>query len=509
MNSTRTKHSFYNFLVSVIPTILIMGMGFIKIKYFIEYYGSELNGVSSYFTQVISYLSLVEGGFTTAFVQSLYSPLSKKDKNKVTELFYGAHNVLSVISIIMFVISILVFIFLPSSVKNMFSLTKLLLIYAALVLPNILNYYIYAPTFVITADQKEYKINVYKQSILVIRLLLQVVFILMGLDFVFIVLIDGLAVILPTIIARRVVYKEYPYLRSYKQFKPDYSNVDNTKYLFVHKMAWVVKTSTDNLALVVFFPDERGLVLASIYNSYNYIITSLRTIFTNIINAPKNSFGNLFTEEGGRGKEVFEELMDFTLYLSGIVLITLFITFNNFILEWLEIETYVQSKLTVFLFCYMLFESLARTPIHIVRDVNGLFKDSKNYALFEAMLKVFLSVILVIPMQITGLLLGGAVSSIFIGFFFNAKLVYNKIFDESVLNFIKFISPKILIMFIVGLVGDRIWTRFVTIDGVVSWFINAGVLFIVVSLAMLGLYYLLFTPFRKFIFRIKSLLIRK
>jgi len=74
----RTKYSFYNFLVSIIASIALPLIGFVKVRLFIDLYGSELNGLQLTMAQVITYLNVCELAFSLAFRQLLFKPLAEK-----------------------------------------------------------------------------------------------------------------------------------------------------------------------------------------------------------------------------------------------------------------------------------------------------------------------------------------------------------------------------------------------------------------------------------------------
>ena len=56
----RTKYSFYNFLVSLITSVALPIFGFIKVRMFIDLYGSDLNGLQLTIMNVITFLNVFE-----------------------------------------------------------------------------------------------------------------------------------------------------------------------------------------------------------------------------------------------------------------------------------------------------------------------------------------------------------------------------------------------------------------------------------------------------------------
>ena len=74
----KTRRSMLNIITSIVPSFVIIVIGFLKFKYFINVYGDDLNGVVQLITQIYAYLSLAELGFGAATPCSqLHPDLSK------------------------------------------------------------------------------------------------------------------------------------------------------------------------------------------------------------------------------------------------------------------------------------------------------------------------------------------------------------------------------------------------------------------------------------------------
>ena len=66
MGLNKRKRIFYNLVVGILGKILLLILGFLVPKLYIENYGSEINGLLSSIAQVFFYLSLLEAGIGTA-----------------------------------------------------------------------------------------------------------------------------------------------------------------------------------------------------------------------------------------------------------------------------------------------------------------------------------------------------------------------------------------------------------------------------------------------------------
>ena len=96
----RTKKVIINFLTDAFPQIIIMALGFFKIKLFLNYLGEDLLGLYQLYGQIVSYLVLVEGGVGSAMLFRLYKPIHDHDKKKVNEIMAASRVVFTTIGTI-------------------------------------------------------------------------------------------------------------------------------------------------------------------------------------------------------------------------------------------------------------------------------------------------------------------------------------------------------------------------------------------------------------------------
>ena len=135
-------------------------------------------------------------------------------------------------------------------------------IYFLLLIPVVVSYFLMGPNIVVQADQQYYKINLGIQIITVLRSLFSIIIALMGLSFEVVLIIDGILTIISYAYSREKALKLYPYLRDNKE-KRDLSTLENTKHVFVHRMAGVALSNTDPLLLTYFISP----LMTNVYNA--------------------------------------------------------------------------------------------------------------------------------------------------------------------------------------------------------------------------------------------------
>ena len=82
----RIKNSIRNIYISMITQIVIILLGFLSRKVFLDNLGIEYLGINGLLTNILSMLSLVEGGIGTSIVYNLYKPLAENNIEKITAL---------------------------------------------------------------------------------------------------------------------------------------------------------------------------------------------------------------------------------------------------------------------------------------------------------------------------------------------------------------------------------------------------------------------------------------
>ncbi|MCF0115041.1 MAG: hypothetical protein HUJ56_06780 [Erysipelotrichaceae bacterium] len=500
----RTKYSFYNFLVSLITSVILPVVGFIKYRLFIDLYGSEINGLTLTIAQFITFLNICEIAYSLAFRQLLFKPLAEDDKETVLKIYYGARKVFKITGIIVISLGAIGSLFFPFFSESPFGYLETVLTFIFWLLPYGLSYFLMGPNFVIIADQKEYRINIFIQSIAILRMVVIVVGILLKLPFAFVVVVEGVNVLGSNIIAHHIALKNYPWLKEKREGDASLF-LNNAKYTIIQRLSTLATNNTDNLVISYFM----GYGMVSVYGAYSYLNEAVVKIVQSAITSPINSFGNLFNDKGADSYGVFTEFFNFACYIASISSICIFIVMNQFVHLWVAgREGYDVTVLIALLFAVNIFYLTMREPIIISRDANGLFKDAKNNAYLLAISKVVLSVVFIQWWGITGVLLATLLTNWLVDFLYNPKLVYTKVFNLNVMRYYKMVFSRLLVAAIIGLSGYLVWNHFYDYvsGGWIHFIISCMILGISVVVLVTGIYWFAYESFRNLIFRFLRIL---
>ena len=136
---------------------------------------------------------------------------------------------------------------------------------------------------------------------------------------------------IPNIMISRMVDKEFPYLKKYREL-PDREErngiLKNIGAMSMHKLAIVIVRNTDSLLMSSFI----GLATVGIYSNYRLVLNALNNLMTKVVTAFSGSVGNFAAlENSDRLYQVYKE-MDFLFFvLSGYLTGGLMMLFNPLI----------------------------------------------------------------------------------------------------------------------------------------------------------------------------------
>ena len=496
----RTKHSIYNLLVNVLSSLIVPVLGFIKVRLFVDLYGSELNGMQLVLMQFITFLNIFELAYSLAFRQLLYKPLSEKNRQKVLEIYWGAKKIFMATGWFLLVVGGIAGFVIPYFINSDISSWEIIISYFILFMPFALSYFLMGPNFVIAADQQEYKISIWIQGIAIVRMIVMIGVILLQLPYILIFIVEGCQILLSNVIARQVALKNYPWLNEKKE-SVDGLFAHNIRYTLSHRLAQITNANTDNLIIQAFF----GLELVSVFGAYSYLAEAINKVVNSIVTSPINSFGNLFNDTKRDVYAVFTEFYNFSTYIGTVIAICVFVVMNRLVLIWMGQDLYVLNNVASFLLALNMFYLTQREPLLVARDTNGLFKKAVLNAYLIAIVKIVLSILLIRRYRIVGILFATAISYWVVDFLYTPFLVYRHVFHLDARRYYKMVVLRVFVMVGVGVLAYFGWSSF-------TWYTDTSILHFLLGCMILGLcvfvvvtilYWLLFKSFRNLLLRLK------
>lgn len=505
----RTKNSIKNIYMSLVTQIVIVALGFISRKVFIDSLGTEYLGINGLLTNIISMLSLAEAGIGTSIVYKLYKPLAERDESKIIVLIQLYKKLYSIIAIIVFLLSLTIYPFIDKLIKDGESIPfiSISIIYFIFVFKNVISYLNAHKWSLINADQKGYILAKYNLIFNVITTISKIIILLITKNYILFLLIELVIFIVQNIWNGKVVNKRYPYIKTKKKYSVEKEVkkelVCNTKALFLHSIGRYCVFGTDNILISVFI----NIRAVGLYSNYTMIISQLNSLLNSVIWNIGASVGNLIAiESKEKSYEIFNvvHLVNFWIYSFGTIF--LFNLTEPFINWWLG-EGLLLDRFTFIFVLINFYLTGMRASILTFKGQAGIFTQDKYGPLIEAIVNLLTSIILVEYLGLAGIFMGTAISTILVPFWIQSKLVYNKIFNKSVVEYFR----KYIFYAIVTLFAGFITTFLCNVLVVGNSFISLVLKGIICILAVNILYLLIFfkTYEFKYIWKIISSTISK
>lgn len=444
----RTKNSLKNIYISIFSQVIVIMLGFISRKIFIDSLGTEYLGINGLLTNVLSMLSLVEGGIGASIVYNLYKPLAENDKGKIIALIQLYKKLYGILAIIVFLLSLSLYPFLGSIIKEGESISYIAIVYFIFVLRNIVSYLNAHKWSLINADQKGYVLTRINLVFDIFTTVSKLVILLTTKNYILYLLIDAGIFILQNIYNGRIVNKRYPYIKTKEKYKVDTeireNLITNVKAIFMHKIGGFCVYGTDNILISAFI----NIKTVGLYSNYTMIIGQLSALVNPILSSVSASVGNLVAiESEEKNYEIFNVIYLVNFWIYGICAIFLYNLLEPFIDWWIG-KGFLLDNLTFLVIIINFYLSGLRSSIGMFKEKAGIFTEDKYVPLVESVVNLGSSIILVKYLGLAGIFLGTTISTITLPFWNQPRLVYKKLFKKPLKEyFIKYSGYAVLTIF--------------------------------------------------------------
>lgn len=429
-----SKKVVVNSLFGVIYKLTTLILGFITRKIFIHYMGSELLGLNSLFTDLLSFLNLADLGIGVSVQFSLYKPLAENNEDRIVSIVNTTRNIFNVIGIGIMLGGLLLTFFLDYLIaNNPYDISFLRIVFMLNVLSISLTYFIAHKKIFLQAKEEIYLVNITDTVTQLLGMILKVFAVLLFKSYYLFVIVSILCTLVSNIVIRKTCDKRYPYLNRTVIYPDDRKKLFlSLKDVIPLKLGMYLYTSTDNVIISSFL----GLASVAAYSNYMLIINSVMQFCYMIAEAFKVSFGNLAYETGSIEKLAkyfntylfLQYLMSSFCATSLLCLLDPFIRLvfgNSFVIPFSCV-----AALALDFFIHSLYQ-----PLSMVFGALGKFKEDKTITLGIDVVNIALSLVLIKPLGILGPILGTLFSNTITWIFRIYQIVYLE-FKMSVKAFV-------------------------------------------------------------------------
>lgn len=446
----RTKYAVKNIAISIFSQVVIVLLGFLSRKVFVDNLGAEYLGVNGLLTNILSMMVLVEGGIGISIVYNLYKPLAEKNKEKIIALVQLYKRTYWVLAIIMLVVSLALYPFMGYLMKTDTSISGMFFVYCIFISKNMISYTNAYKWALINADQRGYILATSNLMFQVITTLGKIVIILVTHNYITFLLVEVGIFIIQNIINTIIVYRKYPYLREKSKYKIDKHTSDNitknVKAMFLHNIGGYLVFSTDNILISAFI----SIKAVGLYSNYTMVIGQVSSLLSPIIGGIGAGVGNLIaTEDKDKTYSIFKISFLVSFWIYSFATIFLYILLNPFI-GWMFGEQYLLGSSIVMVVLLNFYLNGMRGPISTFKNKAGLFVQDKYISVIEGLVNLIGSLIFIKYFGFVGVFLGTTLSTLTTVFWSQPSVVYKNLFKKNVISYFYQYIKLIFIMLITG-----------------------------------------------------------
>ena len=425
--SERVHRSVMNIKVGMLFYILSLFLAFFSRRVFLDCLGAEFIGLTGMLMNIMSFLSVAELGIGTSIVYFLYKPLQEDNHKKINEVMSMLAYLYRCIGFIIGGIGVIISLFFPWWFSHLS--TGLPLVYFAFYsfLATSMSGYIFNyKQLLVAANQKQYMVSVYFQTIGILQSLTQILLAYYYRNLYLWVVVGLIFTITGIIIFNYRIRKLYPWLKicvtEGKENLKQYPEViKKTRQIFVQKIKDFILYRSDEILVGAFV----SVVQVAFYGNYT-IITNKLNYFVNILSDGLNAgVGNLVAEGNEQNTmKVFWELTAIRFFITGIVVFGLLLFLQPFVTFWFGPQ-YRLNDLIVYLLIFNIFIFLSRGVVENYISAHGLFSDVWA-SWTELALNISITLCLAPFYGIVGILIGKIISVFFIAMFWKPYFLFTK-----------------------------------------------------------------------------------
>jgi len=434
-NTGRTANVKRNIVYGLLQVIVSRVLPFIVRTILIYRFGVEYLGLNSLFTSVLSVLSLMELGFGTAVVYSMYKPVAEDDVPLICAYLKYYRRIYRIIGMVILAVGILLMPFLNHLIKDP-SLPGGLNLYTCYLIflgNTVVSYLLFGyMTSIPTAYQRRDILSRVDMGTSLLSCVLKSSLLLVSTNFYLYLLAMPLVTIIRNLITAYVVRKRYPELECRGEIREEQKEDLKKKVsgILVNKLTNVSRNSIDSLCISAFI----GLAMTGKYNNYYFIMSSIVSASVMICNSMMASVGNCIATES-RDKNYFDmRLFDFIyMAIAGWSTTCLLCLYQPFIYAWIGKDMLFGMPVVIglCLYFYILITGAIRWVYH---EGAGLWWECRYIMIGEAVANVVLNILLCKVMGVAGIILATVISVFTTNCILCPRLIFKEYFKNGKLH---------------------------------------------------------------------------
>lgn len=433
--SSRTRNSILNLCTGTASRLLQTVLRFVVRTIFIYTLGKEYLGINSYFSDVLSMLSLAEFGFASAISFRMYKPLAERDDARVRILIKFYRLAYEAVGLFVLFAGLCLIPFLPMLIKDYSHLADLginaPLVFVIYLLQTVSSYLFFAyRSSVMRANQKKYILDISDFIITILLNVSQIAVLIFWHNFIAYIITAVIFNVISNLVKAYISYRFYPQFFIKEEGFLSKSEIKemfkDCAALFLYKINNIVLKATDNIVIGFFL----GMSSVGVYSNYLLFYRITITILSQMYTAVQASMGNLFAVADIKTKYRFFETVNFiTVILYGSFATLIAVCVDEIIQLWIGNDYLLAKPFAILIGIELLFNGIKHN-LGQIRSVTGLFKQGWYRPIVGIVINISVSVGLVRKFGIYGVIIGTISADIISNFMIDPYLIHKYSFGN-------------------------------------------------------------------------------
>ncbi len=396
-----------NTVASILSQLTALVCGFILPRFFLEHFGSEVNGLVNSITQFLGVISFLELGIGAVVQSSLYKPLADNDDQKISCVVVSANKFFQRLAKILLIYVVILMIMYPMIVNQNFGYLYTATLIGAMSISSFAQYYFgIVNSLLLNADQRGYTQYSAQIVTLILNTIICVALISMGGSVQLVKLISSLIFLARPLVLRAYINKKYKINWNISYTEEPIQQKWNG---VAQHIAAFILDGTDTLVLSVF----STLSNVSVYSVYLMLINGIKGIFLSMTNGIRALLGEMWAKQELTQLSEFFDWIEWIIHTGTVFLFSctavLIVPFVQVYTKGIVDVNYIRPQFAVLLtmayavYCFQI-------PYHIMVLAAGHYKQTQKYFVTASFLNLSLSILMVYKYEIMGVAIGTLVA---------------------------------------------------------------------------------------------------
>ena len=496
MKLDRVGNTKRNIIVGEIDKFMGILMPFIVRTMIIHLMGADYLGLTSLFYSILQMLNLVEMGFGTSIIYSMYKPIAENDRASINALYKFYAKIYRVIGIFMGVFGMMVLPFLPYLIKGKAPVgINVYIVYSVYIINSVLNCFIFPNRRAVLSAYQREDVNAFTHVVAQTTMyVLQILAVGLTRSYYLYVLTVPAFTIGYALLVAREFKKIFPDIHEEGELSEDIRQGIKKQVtgLMIRKVASYSRNAFDS----IFVSSCIGLIATGVYGNYYYVMDSIVMILAVIKTAMAGGVGNsIAMETVEKNMDDMNSINFLFMVISGWCSVCMLCLYQPFMKFWVGSKMLLPMYMAVTFSAYFYILMMGEIKMLYYESV-GIWWQGRYLSIVEAIANLILNWVFVKNFGLFGILLATMISYVIFNFIGGVILLYKYYFKGFNIGKYFIDHAKYLIITICVAVTTYFVTSFVGLEGLLGLILR-GIICVIIPGIMYFLIYFKTKEFRK------------